>query len=172
MASAYVSTLQAHKDSMRELDARLLASMFLSKVSMLVSTSLSRHNRVSGLDSGSLGEYLYERTHTATRVLLVLLSYLTNGEFFPLYFSHRIALCSLCWETKAKTGQWTLPRFLPEIRGDGRLVKRACEKRKWEDVDVNPYEAEKKTDSRVRTLWKHAYIRWIRRLTKYLTFSF
>lgn len=115
-----------------------------SKVSMLVSTSLSRHNRVSGLDSGSLGEYLYERTHTATRVLLLLLSYLTNGEFFPLYFSHRIALSSLCWETKAKTGQWTLPRFLPEIRGDGRLVKLACEKRKWEDVDVNPYEAEKK----------------------------
>lgn len=96
MATAYVSTLT----SPERLDARTRAHgcwlQYSSARFPCWLVPLSHDIAASGLDSGSLGEYLYKRTHTAARVLLVLLSYLTNGEFFPLYFSYRIALCSLC----------------------------------------------------------------------------
>lgn len=128
--------------------------IFFSKVSMLVSTSLSRRSSERPW-LWLLGECLYKWTHTVTRVLLVLLSYLTNSECFPLYFSHRTALFS--------AQRWKLKRASEHCFVSFQtVVKRACEKRKWKNIDVISYiKREKKLDLRAGILKKiriHKYI--------------
>lgn len=115
--------------------------IFLSKVSMLVSTSLSRRSseRPWLWLSWWMSIQVDAHSHSCPPYSLVLPN---KWRVFPsLFLPPHCAVLSR--ETKAKTGQWALLRFLPEIR----LVKRACEKRKWKNIDVIPY-VEKNIDLR------------------------
>jgi len=112
--------------------------IFLSKVSMLVSISLSRRSskRPWLWLSWWMSIQVDAHSHSCPPCSLVLPN---KWRVFPsLFLPPRCAMFNR--ETKAKTGQWALLRFLPEIK----LVKRACEKRKWKNIEVSSYKGREK----------------------------
>lgn len=139
----YISTLKPRKTTRETLPVLI----FLSKVSMLVSTSLSRRSseRPWLWLSWWMSIQADAHSYSCPPCSLVLPN---KWRVFPsLFLPLRRAAprAVLSRETKAKTGQWAPLRFLPEIR----LVKRACEKRKWKNIDMSVRKERRKKDIHV-----------------------